>query len=306
MWAEGLRSSTMASLYPLPDGYPLAPHALMAALATVTGIPMDEVLNGLLIAVGVLTALTALGLLARLPAVARAAGAALVAFAYLPAAYYGQGAFKETLMALFVLAFTAVLADARTGDARRWLSAGVPAGLLAAGGVQVYSYLAVGWFAALTAAWLAAELALGGHRGVRSRARAALPAVAWAIGAAVAVFVVAVAPQADRGALLPRPLPPVTGGRPGRDRGHQPRQPRRAALALRGARRVAERGLPLRARERVPRRPARPARRAAALAGAVVALRGVRSRSSPPRRRRSPCSGWPTAASRRTWRPRRW
>ncbi len=199
VWAEGLRSSTMAALYPLPEGYPLAPHALMAALASVTGIAMDEVLNGLLIAVGVLTALTALGLLARLPPVARAAGAALVAFAYLPAAYYGQGAFKETMMALFVLAFTAVLAEAHAPHAREpWLFAGVPAGLVAAGAVQVYSYLALGWFATVTVVWLAFELALGGREGAVSRARAALPALALPVGVGVAVLVVAVASQADR------------------------------------------------------------------------------------------------------------
>ena len=57
VWAEALRSDRMAELYPLPDGYPLAPHALMAALAAVTAIAMDEVLNGLLIATAAVTAL---------------------------------------------------------------------------------------------------------------------------------------------------------------------------------------------------------------------------------------------------------
>ena len=197
MWAEALRSDRMADLYPLPDGYPIAPHALMAALAAVSGIAMDEVLNGLLIATAALTALAAWPLLARLPVAARVAGAVLVAFAYLPAAYFGQGAFKETMFALLIVAFAAVLAEAR-GARRPWIEAGVPAGLIAAGGVQVYSYLALGWFGAIAVAWLVLELALGGPRDVGARVRGALPAVGPAIAAAGAVLVVGLAAQVDR------------------------------------------------------------------------------------------------------------
>jgi hypothetical protein len=189
----------MADLYPLPAGYPLAPHALMAALASTTAIAMDEVLNGLLIAVAALTALAALPLLARLPPVARVPGAVLVAFAYLPAAYYGQGAFKETLMAMFLVAFTALLAEARAvRPARPWLAVSVPAGLLAAGAVQVYSYLALGWFVAIVATWLAVEHALGGRRNVRERVRGAAGDLKWPLVAGGAVLAVAILPQADR------------------------------------------------------------------------------------------------------------
>jgi hypothetical protein len=199
VWAEALRSDRMAALYPLPDGYPLAPHALMAALASATGIAMDHVLNGLLIAAAALTALSALSLLARLPAVARVPGAALVGFAYLPAAYFGQGAFKETLMAMFLVAFTALLAEARAAPpARPWLAAGVPAGLLVAGAVQVYSYLALGWFVAIVAVWLVIELALGGRADVRGRVRAGAAGLKWPFVAAGAAVVVALAAQADR------------------------------------------------------------------------------------------------------------
>ena len=79
LWAEAFRSDWMASLYPLPSGYPLGPHALMAALASTTGSAMDDVMNGLLIAVPALAALAALPLLAPPPRPVAAFGGVLVA-----------------------------------------------------------------------------------------------------------------------------------------------------------------------------------------------------------------------------------
>ena len=273
VWAEGLRSDLMAELYPLPGGYPLAPHALMAALAAVTGIAMDEVLNGLLIATAALTALAAWPLLARLPVAARIVGAALVTFAYLSAAYYAQGAFKETMMALFVVAFVAVLAEAR-GTRRPWLEVGVPAGLCVAGGVQVYSYLALGWFVAIAAAWLVLELALGGRRDVAApRARGAAGRVARPSSRRRLIVVAGLASQVDRlveFAGLFSVSPAGSGARHPRRTSWQSGRP---ALALRGARDLAEPRLPLPAGERVPRGRAAVVALIVVVVGAVVALR---------------------------------
>jgi hypothetical protein len=197
LWAEALRSDFMAMFYGLPEGYPVAAHALMGGLANVTGIEMDQVLNGLLVATAALTTIAAWPLLAQLPTGVRIIGALLVAFAYLPAAYLTQGAFKETMMALFVLSFTAVLARAR--HARRpWLEIGVPSGLLAAGAIQVYSYLALGWFVSITVAWLVLELLMGGVHDVGPRLRLGLRAVGLPVAAAGVVLIGGLASQADR------------------------------------------------------------------------------------------------------------
>src|SRR4051812_18670599 len=58
-WADALRSAGDA-VHLGSRGYPLGPHALMAALAEALGTGVDAALGGLLLAVPVLTALTAL------------------------------------------------------------------------------------------------------------------------------------------------------------------------------------------------------------------------------------------------------
>ena len=64
--------------------------------------------------------LTALAAFAELPRLHRVAGALVVGLAYMVASYFAQGAFKETMQALFVLAFVLALreAGAQSGLAR--------------------------------------------------------------------------------------------------------------------------------------------------------------------------------------------
>ncbi|HXR60133.1 MAG TPA: hypothetical protein VN732_02290 [Solirubrobacterales bacterium] len=101
-WAEWLRSG----FGPAPDtGYPLGPHGLAVAVATVPGIDLGQAFLGEIVAIGVMTGLTALGALRTMSPGRRTVAAAMVALPYLAASYYAQAAFKETAEALLVLAF---------------------------------------------------------------------------------------------------------------------------------------------------------------------------------------------------------
>jgi hypothetical protein len=112
-WAEWLRSS----FGPAPDpGYPLGPHGLAVATATVPGIGLGQAFLGEIIAIGVMTGLTALGALRGITPGRRTIAAAMIAVPYLAASYYAQAAFKETAEALLVLAFAIWLT---TIDAQR-------------------------------------------------------------------------------------------------------------------------------------------------------------------------------------------
>ena len=100
----------------LNQGYPLGPHAIVVALNKGLGIGLVQGFNGLTVAVAVLASLTALAAFAELSPLRRTAGALVVGLAYMVASYFAQGAFKETMQALFVLAF--VLGPAREHEAR--------------------------------------------------------------------------------------------------------------------------------------------------------------------------------------------
>ncbi len=158
-------------------GYPLGPHSLVATVAQALGIDMDMSLIGLLVAIPVVTTMAALRGLAGAQWLVRALAALVVAFAYLLAAYYGEGAFKETLLALFVLAFAIALQDLIRQPGTPLARSGVPLALLVAGGLLTYSYLALAWFASalaiLVLVWLAATRPSVAR--VRAAARQVLP-----------------------------------------------------------------------------------------------------------------------------------
>ena len=145
LWVETLRSDLMAMLYPPNTGYPLGPHSLVAAIAQGTGASAADVLTGLLIATPVLLALTAEAVLRPAPLLLRAPAAALASLTYLMAAWFGQGAFKEPMMSLFLLAFALALGACLTARQRPRTLALVPVGLIIAGSLLTYSYLALAW-----------------------------------------------------------------------------------------------------------------------------------------------------------------
>lgn len=162
-WAEHLRSPALAGLYDLPPGYPLGPHALVASIGAV-GIGTDLTFVGLLIAVPIVTALAALSALEDVPRPLRIMVAPLVGLAYLTAAYYAQGAFKETIQALLVLTFALALRGALERFETAGARAAVPLGLLAAACVYNYSYYGLGWLLATTGIWVALEAVAGRPR----------------------------------------------------------------------------------------------------------------------------------------------
>jgi hypothetical protein len=164
----------------LEQGYPLGPHSVVVALNKGLGIGLVQGFSGLTVAVAVLASLTALAVFRDLPAVPRTAGALLVGLAYLVASYLAQGAFKETMQALFLLAFVLAL---REGD-RTWPELPlryVPAALIAVGSIYVYSFPGLIWLGGAAAIW--ALLSLPAPR---------------ALALAFVVFLVATLPELGR------------------------------------------------------------------------------------------------------------
>jgi hypothetical protein len=147
----------------LNQGYPLGPHAIVVALNKGLGIGLVQGFSGLTVAVAVLTSLTALAAFAELSPLRRTAGALVVGFAYMVASYFAQGAFKETMQALFVLAFVLAL---RESAKRGWVEQPlrfVPAALIAAGSIYTYSFPGLVWLGPAVVIWAVLErLSAGG------------------------------------------------------------------------------------------------------------------------------------------------
>jgi hypothetical protein len=143
----------------LNQGYPLGPHAIVVALNKGLGVGLVQGFSGLTVAVAVLAPLTALAAFRDLRPVPRTAAALLVGLTYVVASYYAQGAFKETMQALFLLAF--VLALRETGRAWRDLPLRfVPAALLAVGSVYTYSFPGLIWLIGTFVVWALVEYAV--------------------------------------------------------------------------------------------------------------------------------------------------
>ena len=164
----------------LNQGYPLGPHSIVVALNKGLGIGLVQGFSGLTVAIAILACLTALAAFADLSLLPRAAGALLVGVAYIVASYFAQGAFKETMQALFLLAFVLALREVD----RRWSELPlryVPAALIAVGSVYTYSFPGLIWLGGAAVLWA-----------IFTR-----PAVK-ALGLALLVFVVLVAPEIGR------------------------------------------------------------------------------------------------------------
>jgi hypothetical protein len=191
----------------LSQGYPLGPHSIVVALNKGLGVGLVQGFSGLTIAVAILAPLTALAAFRDLPAIPRTAGALLVALAYVVASYFAQGAFKETIQALFLLAFVLAL----RGSQRDWTDLQlrfVPAALIAAGSVYTYSFPSLIWLGPALVLFLILSAAGGTVGGTMSEEALATgrhggsPAVtgpaARALGLAAVVFAVLVLPEIPR------------------------------------------------------------------------------------------------------------
>jgi hypothetical protein len=143
----------------LHQGYPLGPHSIVVALDKGLGIGLVQGFSGLNVAVAILAPLTALAAFSNLRWIPRTAGALVVGLAYVVASYFAQGAFKETIQALLVLAFALSLRE----STRAWRDLPlrfVPAALLAVGSVYTYSFPGLIWLAGTAAIWLVLEYAM--------------------------------------------------------------------------------------------------------------------------------------------------
>ena len=196
-WADWLQNGFGPEPKAVQFGYPIGPQAIAATVAEATGATLVEAFNGLLLATAALTGLTALGALSTLPPGRRIAIATMAALPYLAASFLAQSAFKETAMALFVLAFALLLGERERAG---WRAVAVVGLILAAASVLTFSIPGLAWFALALPLWLAAETVagrspidwrelrgwVGGHRravAVGALAAAALTAVA--IGPAI-------------------------------------------------------------------------------------------------------------------------
>jgi hypothetical protein len=171
----------------LHQGYPLGPHSVVVALDKGLGIGLVQGFSGLSVAILVLAPLTALAAFRQLAFLPRSAGALVVGLAYVVVSYFAQGAFKEVIEALFVLAFALALREATSAA---WRDLGLrfaPAALLAVGAVYAYSFPGLVWLLGAFVIWAALEY------GLERRLPAPRP-----LGLGLAVFAVLVAPEIGR------------------------------------------------------------------------------------------------------------
>ena len=176
----------------LHQGYPLGPHSIAVALNKGLGIGLVQGFDGLAVAVAILAPLTALAAFHDALWLPRTAGALVVGLTYMVASYFAQGAFKETMQALFVLAFVLCLREvARSPDWRGVTLRFVPAVLIAVGSVYTYSYPGLIWLAAMAAIWAVGERLLSRYPATGSGALRAG-------SLALLLFVVLVAPEIGR------------------------------------------------------------------------------------------------------------
>jgi hypothetical protein len=172
----------------LVQGYPLGPHAVVVALNRGLGIGIVQGFDGLTVAAAIIAPLTALAAFSDQPRWRRTAAALLVGLPYLVASYFAQGAFKEVVQALFVLAFVLALRE----STRAWRDLPlrfVPAAIIAIGSVYTYSFPGLIWLGAIAVIWAAIEWAT---------ARNAFPAGLRALFLAALVLLVGVLPELGR------------------------------------------------------------------------------------------------------------
>jgi hypothetical protein len=178
----------------IAGGYPLGPHSIVIAVSQL-GPNTVHAFGGLMLATAVAACLAGLRLLERLAPWRRIAGALVIGFAYLVAAYLTQGAFKETMAALFLLAF-AVGLDQVTRDSGRLRA--VPLAVLVAGAAYSYSFPGVVWLGAALGVWIALELARAAYDRKLTATRAVVREALVPALIAGAVAIVAIAPEIGR------------------------------------------------------------------------------------------------------------
>jgi hypothetical protein len=140
------------------QGYPLGPHSIVVALNKGLDIGLVKGFSGLSVAVAVLAPLTALAAFRERPQLVRTAAALVVGLAYVVASYFAQGAFKEAMLALFLLGFVLCLREFWSEPVEsQWRL--VPLALIPVGAVYTYSFPGLLWLLGTAVVWALAELA---------------------------------------------------------------------------------------------------------------------------------------------------
>jgi hypothetical protein len=170
------------------QGYPLGPHSIVVALNKGLGIGLVKGFSGLTMATTVLAPLTALAAFRDLRPLPRTAAALVVGLAYVVASYFAQGAFKETMLAFFLLGFVLLLRETWREPRDSQLRF-VPLALIAVGAVYVYSFPGLLWLLGTAVVWAVVELARGKRPG---------PAVVRPVLFGLGALVVLVAPEIPR------------------------------------------------------------------------------------------------------------
>src|SRR5205814_10565911 len=120
------------------------------------------------------------------------------ALADMAASYLVQGAVKESLEALFVLASSIALHQLARSELVRAgappLLRAAPLAVFAAGTVYCYSFPGLLWLAIAAAVWAAAELALRARGEIRAAGSAVRAAIAPAVGG-IAILAAAAGPE---------------------------------------------------------------------------------------------------------------
>ena len=212
-WADWLADGFGPQPNAVSVGYPVGPQALAASISEGTTFDLLEVFNGLLVAIPALTALAALSLLAGLPPWRRGIAAALTGLPYLGASFLAQSGFKETAMALYVVALAVVLhlAVRRAEEEPEPPPLHAVAGVVAVLGVaSVFTFSIPGgvWFAIAIPVWAILAWAWPPPHAFRGNSKRVLAplrdAVArrpwWVAGgvlALIALAVLALGPAAD-------------------------------------------------------------------------------------------------------------
>lgn len=184
----------------LREGYPLGPHAIVVALETGLGIGLVQGFSGLTVAVAVIAPLTALAAFRDLPVAPRTVAALIVGLTYLVASYFAQGAFKETMQALFLLSFVLALREGG-GEWQALPLRFVPAALIAVGAIYAYSFPSLVWLGGAFVVWGIAEAVRSRRTPDRAEHGSAPdpgPLPGRAIGLAALAFAVLVAPELGR------------------------------------------------------------------------------------------------------------
>jgi hypothetical protein len=145
----------------LHQGYPLGPHAIVVALNSSLNIGLVQGFSGLMIAVAILASLTTLTAFREHPWPLRIPAALVVGLTYMVASYFAQGSFKETMQALFFLAFVLALRESSRNPEWHDLPLRfVPAALLAVGSIYAYSFPGLIWLGGAAVIWLLTEVLL--------------------------------------------------------------------------------------------------------------------------------------------------